>query len=104
MTYPILGQGKSMKITTQKCYYFDIEKERKRINHCFKGDVKKRQLKLLDAFVNGDIVKWVKLYNQLPYNDEKECPEQEYVGMEIFDFIDKESLSGAKIIKIERNK
>lgn len=94
-----------MRITVQKWYYFDIEKERNRILRCFKGDVRKRQIKLLEEFVNGNFGTWIELYNNLPYNNDDECPEQEYVGLTFGKFVES-SCNGEfdKIIKIERNK
>jgi hypothetical protein len=59
-----------MKITVETIYKFDLEKEFDRINQYFEGQVKARQLRLLELFKDGNFNKWIELYNELPYNDQ----------------------------------
>lgn len=70
-----------IKITTVQEYEYDIDEEKRRLRSCFKGDVLKRQLDLLDAFLNQDFDKVEELYHNLPYDKKKECPEQEFTGL-----------------------
>lgn len=76
-----------MKIKVSKVYDFDIAAERKRIDEVFMGDVRKRQLNIVEAFAEGNLELVIALYNDLPYNNEDECPEQEFVCMAISDFL-----------------
>lgn len=71
-----------MKITTitTKEFEYDEKKELKRLKKCFKGDVLKRQLEIFDAFKAQEWDKMKELYFELPYDEEEECPEAEYVG------------------------
>jgi hypothetical protein len=71
-----------MKITTitTKEFEYDDKKELKRLKKCFKGDVLKRQLEIFDAFKAQEWDKVKDLYHDLPYNDDEECAEQEFVG------------------------
>lgn len=66
----------------EEVYEFDLEKERKRVNKCFEGEQLQRQLDILDAmFVEENFEKVKELYHNLPYDEEEECAEQEYVGL-----------------------
>lgn len=86
-------------------FTIDFDKEKDRIHKCFAGEIKHRQLKLIDSFESGNFQDSFKLYDDLPYNNEDECPEQEYVGMWFHNIID--SLTFAKFnvssMKIEND-
>ena len=70
-----------MTISFTGQFDFDYDKEAARIEKCFSGDEKSRQLELLNAFwIGKDPNKAIELYNALPYSDKDECPEQEFVG------------------------
>lgn len=70
-----------MKIVFTGTYEVDIEAEKARIDKCFVGLVKQRQLHLLDLFVAGKLSEWCEAFNKLPYDDSNECSEKEYVGL-----------------------
>jgi hypothetical protein len=70
-----------MKLIFTGSYDVDIEKEKKRIKQCFKGDIRQRQMNLLDLFVAGKLNEWCVAFNKLPYDDDNECSEKEYVGL-----------------------
>ena len=76
-----------MKIKVSSIYDFHIAKERKRIDDAFTDKARERQLNILEAFAEGNLELVISLYNDLPYNDENECPEQEFVGTEISNFL-----------------
>jgi len=80
-----------MILQTTKLYThtIDIEQERARINRIFANiDTRKRLLDILDALEAKDLNKMFDLYDALPYNEEKECPEQEFLGMWFWNFLD----------------
>ena len=70
-----------MKLVFTGTYEIDIEAEKKRIKKCFKGDTRVRQMALLDLFAEGKLQEWCQTYNALPYNEESECSEKEFVGL-----------------------
>jgi hypothetical protein len=76
-----------MKLVFTAHFDIDFDKERKRVNKCFKGKEKARQLNLINLFEKNKFEEWKKAYNSLPYSESDECPEQEYVGMIFHDII-----------------
>lgn len=74
-----------MKITIHKSFEgtFDTEREKKRINKCFKGENKKRLLNLVSLVENKE---WEKAFEELEddwwteYDEKDECSRQEYIG------------------------
>lgn len=70
-----------IKITTIENYEYDEKKELARLNDCFKGDILERQLKIFNHFLKGEQEELEEAYYNLPYDDEEECSEMEYVGM-----------------------
>ena len=62
-----------------------MDKERKRIRQAFKKKpaVLARQMAIFDAFAAGNWDACKRLANALPYNDDDECSEKEYIGMDI---------------------
>jgi hypothetical protein len=69
-----------IKITITRVFDFDIEEERKRITAVFSGDQQKRQLEILDAFLQLDFDTLKQKLSELPYDTKRECHEKEYVG------------------------
>jgi len=69
-------------VTTIESFDYNTDAEYKRLRDCFEGDVLKRQLDILDAFLNGDddFSKVRELFNNLPHNEESGCSEREFVG------------------------
>lgn len=73
-----------VKITRTKVekFEFDIDEELERLHSCFKGKQLQRQLDIINAmFVEKDLEKVKKLYEELPRCKREECAEQEYVGL-----------------------
>jgi hypothetical protein len=66
---------------------FDVEKERARLNSCFEDDVLHRQLHIFQLFLDGNYEECYKCIALLPYNEENECDETEYVCPFIFECI-----------------
>lgn len=62
-------------------YIFDLEPEIERLKMCFKGEQLKRQMDILNCFIEGDLEKMEELYNSLPECKKRECSEREYVGL-----------------------
>jgi hypothetical protein len=70
--------------TITQSFQFDLEAERARIDKCFKGKQRARQLAILNAcFEEKDIPKMKELYDKLPRCPKRECSEAEYVGISI---------------------
>jgi hypothetical protein len=69
-----------IKLKIEREYIFDLEPELKRLKECFKGAQLKRQMDILNAFIEGDLKKMGDLYYALPRCAKKECSEMEYVG------------------------
>lgn len=72
---------KIKKVKTE-IYEFDLDEEIKRLKSCFKGQQLQRQMDIIDAMFNEkNIIKASDLINNLPYDEDEECHEGEYVGM-----------------------
>lgn len=71
-----------MKFKTTKIYEWevDLEKERDDIMRIFSNDIpaRDRQLAIIEAAMEENFNKAFDLYDELPYNDEAGCPEQEF--------------------------
>lgn len=80
---------------------FDVEKEKKRLNSCFEGEQLHRQLHIFQLFLDGDHDECYKAMLALPYDEERECPEIEYVCPFIFDVV-KSYMEHNKKLIIER--
>lgn len=78
---------------------FDVEEERTRINECFTGDVLHRQLHIFQLFLDGHYKECYRCMCALPYNDEDECAETEYVCPFISDSV--HSMMKSPNIRIE---
>ena len=78
---------------------FDVDKERRRLNSCFEDAILHRQLHILELFLDGRYDECYKCIALLPYDDEKECDEAEYVCPFIFETI--RSLQEIPNIRIE---
>ena len=70
-----------IKITTIENYEYDEKKELDRLHACFEGEILDRQLKIFNHFLNGENDELKDAYYDLPYDEEEECSEMEYVGM-----------------------
>lgn len=72
-----------MKITktTTTEFEFTFEVEEKRLRKNFKGDQLQRQLSILNHFKNGDYSAMSEAYDALPYDEDEECSEKEYIGL-----------------------
>jgi hypothetical protein len=68
----------------------DTDKERARINKCLADDIpaRDRQLALIQALEDKDLKLLEELYDALPYNDKEGCPEQEFVGLWLRDWME----------------
>ena len=64
---------------------FDIDKEQERLITTFTGDKLNRQQQILQLFLDGDYPACYQAIARLPYDDENECDEAEYVHPFIFD-------------------
>lgn len=78
-----------MKIQMVRTTVFevDVDKDRNRINRLFKGDQKKRLLKLCDLFEDGKLsecAEFIETWGRCP---ELECPEIEFIDMVMYDII-----------------
>jgi hypothetical protein len=69
-----------IKLNIEREYIFNLEPEIKRLKKCFKGAQLRRQMDILNAFIEGDLKKMEELYFALPYCKKRECSEMEYVG------------------------
>ena len=67
--------------TTTETFEFDPDEERHRIVKSLSGEQQARQLTILDHFLAGRFDEMEVCYDALPYDDEEECPEQEYIGL-----------------------
>ncbi len=61
-------------------FEFDYDAEIKRLKDNFQGDQLQRQLSILNHFMNGKYELMEREYENLPYDENEECPEQEYTG------------------------
>lgn len=66
--------------TKLQIFNFDEERERKRLQKAFKGRQLKRQLEILDLFLNCEYEKMLDKFDKLPRCKEQECSEKEYIG------------------------
>lgn len=64
---------------------FDVNKERERINTLFDDLTRSRQEHILQLFLDGKYKECYQSIATLPYDEEKECDEAEYVHPFIFD-------------------
>ncbi len=84
--------------------YFEIDfaAERRRITTVFADDldVQSRQLNLLALFEDGKFKEYESAYDALPYNNDNECDEREYVGLIFHDIID---MLFARKFKLEKS-
>ena len=64
---------------------FDVDKERERINKLFDDLTLSRQAHILQLFLDGNYKECYESIATLPYDEEKECDEAEYVHPFIFD-------------------
>lgn len=64
---------------------FSVDKERARINKCFKGALKKKLHKIVDLFLEGKAQECLDVINSLGYDEEDECSEKEYISEFISD-------------------
>lgn len=67
---------------------FDFDKEINRINDLFEGEIKERQLEILRLFKEGDFSGALARFDDLPYDEDEECWEKEYVGSWFWDIND----------------
>jgi hypothetical protein len=58
-----------------------------RINRLFEGPTKERLLNIIQLFVNGEYKACREAINNLPYNSDDHCSEQEFVTPFISDFL-----------------
>lgn len=75
-----------MKIRMEKVFEFDLDAERVRLRGCFKGEQLARQEAIVDVFEKREFKKCLELIEALPYDNEVECSEQEYICPAIQDF------------------
>ena len=80
---------------------FDVDKEKQRLNRSFTGDVLDRQLHILQLFLDGNYDECYKCIASLPYDNEHECDESEYVCEFIADLMFDYAMRRGKL-KIER--
>jgi hypothetical protein len=66
---------------------FDVEKERERLNSCFEDDILHRQLHIFQLFLDGNYEECYKCIALLPYDEDNECDEAEYVCPFIFETV-----------------
>lgn len=70
-----------IRVTIVEDYEYDEKKELKRLKKLFKGEQLQRQLVIFNHFLNQEWDQMKEAYHALPYDEEEECAEQEYVGM-----------------------
>lgn len=70
-----------IKVTTEELYEFDEKRELQRLKACFKGEILERQLKIFNHFLKGENDELQEEFYNLPYDEEEECSEMEYVGL-----------------------
>lgn len=99
-----------MKLQFTGEFDIDFQKEIDRINKVFADDIpaRDRQLEIIILFMDEKFNMAIEAYNNLPYNNESECPEQEFVGRWFWDIMDvvnfsKFKTSGWKLIEQELN-
>ena len=90
-----------MKIKVQTTFNIDIAAERRRLEKAFGGEpeVLARQIALLDAFELRQFSKAMNLYARLPYCENEECHEGEFVCEEIVDFMEFMALYDKSVVK-----
>jgi len=78
-----------MQIKVETTFNIDMDAKRARLEKSFrdKPEAKARQIALLDAFEARDWTLFGELYDALPEDAEYECPEREFVSIEITDFL-----------------
>lgn len=79
------SRAKLMKFEFTEVKEFDVDKERRRINKCFKGALKKKLHKIVDLFCVGKAQECLDVINSLGRNEEDECSEKEYISQFISD-------------------
>ena len=72
----------TFKLTVNHTFTLDMDDELERIDNCFKGRVRSRQLALIQAVIDeGGVSETViQMYHELPYNQESDCSEREFIG------------------------
>lgn len=76
-----------MKLQVIKIINYDEQCEINRINRLFTGDTRERLLNVVSLFVTGDYDACKVAINELPYNQEDHCREQEFVCDFISNFL-----------------
>lgn len=74
-----------MKFKITKIEEFDVDKELKRINLCFKGKLKTKLIKIVNLFCEEKFQECLDLINSLGYDKQNEHSEKEYLGLFISD-------------------
>ena len=64
---------------------FDVDQEKARLIKNFTGEVLTRQEQILQLFLDGKYQECYQCIARLPYDEEKECDEAEYVHPFVFD-------------------
>ncbi len=94
-----------MKIKFEFEIEIDIEKELKRLQEGL-GDypeILERQKYILQLLAEEKFKELLEAYKNLPYDEEEECPEQEYTGLWLHELVNKISTTNAKILKNEKD-
>lgn len=78
-----------MKIKVTEVIDIDIGKELERIIVCFSGPCRERLENVIGLFNKGDFDQSWQTYLDLPYNEESECPEQEFLPIWYTAFYDR---------------
>jgi hypothetical protein len=66
---------------------FDVDREKKRLNSCFEGEQKNRQLEILQLFLDKKYSECYTKMVELPYDKQKECSEVEYVNTFVYESV-----------------
>lgn len=74
-----------MKFEFTEIKEFDVDKERARIDKCFKGQLKKKLHKIVDLFLDGKAQECLDVINSLGRDEELECSEKEFISEFISD-------------------
>lgn len=76
-----------MKFEFIETKVFDVDKERKRINRCFKDKpvVREKLERIVDLFCETKFQECLDVINSLGYDREDECDEKEYLSIFIQD-------------------